>query len=398
MCDPAGRCNYPATQCAGRARIQIAETSTEACQCVPNGCELFTVWNDAFKFGTAVAESRTAGSIPVCANTRDRLESVDDTLRDLRTFTLQTQDPTGWANYLLLDQVEQAVQSPVQENRQLVAQRVLSRLNYYRLNDGQRELMQADAVQKFAASIRPWAATPVNIVELLEQIEAYELNPDDARAAELATAIQSLRYSEQPEIALIAATPERSLSQCEPAGHISAEMLQTDVAETGAENQAGSPQILGADVRGTSWTETDLSVRLMPTQNAWHLVLTTNGNTATQTISKNGPARLRHQGNANFQAETEIRIDQQGMMINHPQVDVRSSNRLRSIASDYDALPIIGPMVRSIALARHDELRCEAQAISQNITKREVSQAIDQELQKSASEAEHKFVDRWWGR
>ncbi len=377
--------------------IQIAETSTEAWSVRSEWLRAVYSLERRIQVWTAVAESRTADPFQFVANTRDRLESVDDTLRDLRTFTLQTQDPTGWANYLLLDQVEQAVQSPVQENRQLVAQRVLSRLNYYRLNDGQRELMQADAVQKFAASIRPWAATPVNIVELLEQIEAYELNPDDARAAELATAIQSLRYSEQPEIALIAARLNDHYRNANLRVSISAEMLQRMLPKPEPKTKPVRQQILGADVRGTSWTETDLSVRLMPTQNAWHLVLTTNGNTATQTISKNGPARLRHQGNANFQAETEIRIDQQGMMINHPQVDVRSSNRLRSIASDYDALPIIGPMVRSIALARHDELRCEAQAISQNITKREVSQAIDQELQKSASEAEHKFVDRLVG-
>ncbi len=324
-------------------------------------------------------------------------DQVAEIVEAVRKASTVTGDVSGWNRYLLLEQIQKAAQSPDYEPRKLVAQRMLSRVDSYPLNPAQSQWVKHESVQRLVTALRPWATEPTDLQTVLEELESFELARDEQGAARIAIAIQTLRFAEQPEIAAVATRLNDHYRNANLRISLAAEMLERFLPTPEPKASPVRQTILGAAVRGQSVTESQLGIRFAPAQGAWRILLDTKGNSRTRTVSTSGPAEFKHQGLMDFAAATEIRVDRDGLFIHEPQVDVQSTNRLRSVASEFDGFPVIGPLVRSIALSQYEDSKSQANSIAKRLAQRQIAENIDNELHDAAGKTERMFMDRMMG-
>ncbi|MEL7337001.1 MAG: hypothetical protein AAFN70_12445, partial [Planctomycetota bacterium] len=162
------------------------------------------VWRAVHEAGLG-EETTTRQSQPVDGKTV--VASVDALRKYLKTLDQQRSEVNGatsqenrWTQFLLLDEITAAAKSTSLQLRRMHAQRLLSRLQMPHLTTAQRQWLQnTDQVQQLASELKTWASAPINYVRLLEQLERQEGNSIDLAGIEVATAAQTLRFSDDSQ-------------------------------------------------------------------------------------------------------------------------------------------------------------------------------------------------------
>jgi hypothetical protein len=346
----------------------------------------------------AVLASQSLDPHRLTASSRPRKFEVTSLVREVRTASVVTGDEPGWNRFLLLNEIEHAAATPQFTKRQLVAQRFLSRLDSVRLTSDQKSWIANEPVQRLSAALRPWAAEPISVFALLEKVEHFEANPDDEGAAQLALAIQSLRHSQQPELVEVAAQLNDHYRNANLRVAITPSILERLLPDPPAKSTPVEQQILGASVRGQSVTRTRLGIHLLPRYEAWQIQLRANGDIQTNTVSRKGSATLTNSGSLDFQATTTIQVSTDGVRIDSPQVTVENyGNQLQSVASDFDTIPIVGPMVRAMIVSSYQSQRDRAETIARNAAEQEIGRNLDEEIRAAATKGEQQAMQRLFG-
>ena len=73
-------------------------------------------------------------------------------------------------------------------------------------------------------------------------------------------------------------------------------------------------------------------------------------------------------------------------------VAVESNTRLRGVETDYDSVPLVGSLVREIALSRYQSLAPQAKQIQQGQIRSEVSSEVDEQVNRQLGEASERFT------
>lgn len=319
----------------------------------------------------------------------DRLDSdqCQRLIARVRSGLRQTGDPAGWADYLLLEQIQEAAEGDRYEQRALVAQRLLSRLDWYGLSDQQRRLLSRDSVDRLAEAVRPWAGAPIDYVRLIAQIERRESDAIDLASIEIADAVQALRFAENDRAARVAEAINTHYRNANVRFAISDEMLQRLLPQIEPKAVPVRETVFGSQVRGISRIDSQLRLQLRPSPDRWSLALQTAGNVDTRSVGYRGPVAVRTQGLAEFQASTPIVLTRRGVDLDESQVEVQGRNRLRGIRTDYDGWPLIGPLVRTIAKTQYEELAPRTRGYTERKIRGEVRREIDGRMEKQIDDA-----------
>lgn len=323
---------------------------------------------------------------------------VDDVVKavqDVRSELYQTGDEAGWTAYLLLDEVEDAATAKYRdvakrEERSIVAQRLLSRLSWHALQEVHLQWLDRASVRELAAVVRPWARGAVDYADLLGQIERQEADAIDLAAIEIADAVQTLRFADNPHAVEIADALATYYRNANVRMAISQDMLNRMLPTIDPKAVPISTTVMGSRVRGTSEINSQLAITLIPSPNRWTLNLQTLGNVATRSTGFSGPVSVRTSGNSNFVAATPIVISNEGVTVGDLFVNVNSQSQLRGIKSDYDRWPLVGSLVRSIAEDRFQEV----QPLSNRIADRKIKQEVATEIKTKLDEQVDSATDQ----
>lgn len=349
------------------------------------------IWN-------AVWSNLYAASTGSVAVRPEAKENVLQLVAKLREQVLQTRDTADWQTFLMLDEIESASLGNTSDaQRRLIAQRYLSRVEYTELSEAQSEWLQQSVCKQLGETIRSWAHGPVDYVALLDQIEVQETDYVDRDGGRVAATMQTLRFSRNVQAYAIAEAINRHYRNANLRISISADMLNRMLPEVPTTTKPIRDHVLGASVLGTSRADAELSVRLEPSPDAWQIRLSSQGTIGTETWSQQGPAKLKHVGNANFQAGTSIRVDRGGVDVSHPEVEVEADNQLRRLRTQYDGFPVLGPLVREYVIQRHEETRPYAQRYSERRMRSQIENELSESLQTRIAEAEKTFSSRLVG-
>lgn len=316
------------------------------------------------------------------------LVSVDDVIgavQNVRSELYQTGDEAGWAAYLLLDEVENAATAKYRdvakrEERSIVAQRLLSRLSWHALQEVHLRWLDRDSVRELAAAVRPWARGAVDYADLLGQIERQEADAIDLAAIEIADAVQTLRFADNPHAVEIADALGAYYRNANVRMAISQDMLNRMLPTIDPRSVPVNTTVLGNRIRGTSQISSQLGITLVPSPDRWTMNLQTVGNVATRSTGFSGPVSVRTSGNSNFVAATPIVISNSGVTVGNLDVNVNSQTRLRGIQTDYDRWPLVGSLVRSIAEDRYQDVKPLSNRIADRKIKQEVASEIKTKL------------------
>ena len=314
-------------------------------------------------------------------------EKIGNAIAAVKADLAETGDQEGWIKYLLLEEI---LSSPKLEERSVLAQRVLSRLQWHGLVDEHRQWLDRDSVNQFATSIQPWARDAVDYASLLNQVELQEGDSVDPISTEIAAAIQTLRFAQSKKANLVADALNAHYRNANVRMAISQPMLERILPSVSPKRLPVRTTMFGSKIRGISRIEADLRIALRPSPDRWLVSLQTLGQVHTSSTGFNGPVAVRTLGNSTFVASTPIEVTARGVQVGNSSVSVQGQTRLRNVRTDYDGWPLVGSLVRGIAENRYQELSGQSNRFANQKIKTQVSSQIktevDQRLEKATKQ------------
>ena len=192
---------------------------------------------------------------------------------------------------------------------------------------------------------------------LLESLERFEVTPDAAAAAQASAALRAL--GGVPAADLCRAVNEHYL-----APNLRIAVHRTFLARMmpDATVTAGPMRdfVLGRQVRGTRRVEQSTGVRFVPDPDAIRVELLVDGVVSSRTVAESGPVALHSVANGEFTVRKPLTISATGLVLGRAVGTASNRSRLADVETDYDFVPIMGWMMRSIARNQHDDHRAEA--------------------------------------
>lgn len=301
-------------------------------------------------------------------------------------------DAEAWRDYLLLDELTAAADSNDERQRQLVAQRLLWRLNWSGLTPLQRRWLQRPSVDALAAAVRPWSVGPVDYAALLGQLERQESDAIDSAAIDVAKAAQSLRFASSADAAQLATALDHQYRNANIRVAVSGQWINRLIPDIDARVETIRQRMLGADVRGHSHIESAVNVELVPSGDRWRLNLQAEGHVHSDTASRNGPVSIRSGSLARFHSTTPLQLTRHHAGATNTQVSVDSQMRVRGIDTDYDGVPLLRELIREIAWNRYQSLAPTAKRIQHYQIAGSVGSEIDERVRDQLDEASAKFA------
>lgn len=341
-----------------------------------------------------VATRRTATPVdhrPVSVAGGDHDERIADSIHRVRADLHLTADAAGWERFLLLDRIAAAADSPDPTVRSEAALQWLSRLDSPLLHDSHRQWLQRESISVLAAQLKTWVAEVVDYSRLLRQLESYESDSTELSAAEVATAVQALRHCDNPAATNVADAIDVYYRNANLRVAISQRMLERLTPEIPPQTVPVRTSMHGSQIRGTSEIHSDVKVTLIPAPGQWSMQLHTTGTVHTRSRGYRGPIVLRTLGSNGFQVTTPVTVTPSGIDVGQSQGQAEGRVRLQQIESDFDAIPLVGSVVRSYAKYKFEELAPQSSRITNHRIAGEVEHQVDDQLNEQVARATEQF-------
>ena len=324
--------------------------------------------------------SRSDMPAETSCNNPDRLAQCLDRIDVL---TGGSEDGAAWRKYLMIDALRQWTAGPRSPGDRLpleLAQQVLQRFTRPTLSASQREFVFTGPLAELRQELQRQTAEPVDLSELLVDLEAYERTGDSDAAKVLARGRLHLSFSPSVDRQKLAGRLETNYRNANLRVAVSQDLLDRLMPEREPEYAPVYDRVLGVPVRGQSWTSTDVEMRLVPDPNRVRLALEINGEVASLTSSTSGPATFFNNSQSAYTARKPLEIGLEGIRLSPAEVDVHDNTTLlRGLRTDLDPIPLVGGLIKNMARWQHERKRAEAdQEIKRKVADK-ARQRIDSE-------------------
>ncbi len=325
--------------------------------------------------------------------------TLEEALREVETLFNSAPAAQTWNRYLLVDRLREEVDREARDEvldpqyRRQLGRRVLQRMNSDKLTAEQREFLTRPSVRQLADQLRLWAYEPLDYTRFLRQIESHEVRLTEGTVG-LAEDWQSLRWSPWEETADLARILDTHYRNANLRLTVSSEMINRMLPEVEVSEEPVNDRILGARVNGRSATSARLSVQLIPDELRLRMGLVARGHVASQTRSNKGPVTFFNNGATRYQARKYLTVDGSGVQLEDTLSEADSASRLTNVSTDFDRVPLVGSLVRSIAVREHRERLPEAKAEVEFKVGSQAARRLDEEVVKKLAEAEQRYREK----
>ncbi len=306
--------------------------------------------------------------------------SIPQLIGQVRAELDETGDVTGWDQFLLLNEIVDAASSDQVVDRNLVAKRLLSRLQWHGLDPRHVEWLKRDSIAQLTQAVRPWASEAVDYAALLNQLERREADAMAYTDREICDVFQTLRFAENQETVSIADALNTHYRNANVRIALTETMLSRMLPSIQPTNLPVRTQILGSKVRGMSRIESKLQIDLQPAADRWSLKLQTLGNVKTQSVGRNGPAVFNTHRDSSFAAATPLEITRHDYAVGSSLIEVQGSTRLRGIRTNYDGWPLFGPLINDFAEIQYYKASGVSNRIADRKMKSQIAEQLNQQL------------------
>lgn len=199
---------------------------------------------------------------------------------------------------------------------------------------------------------------PTAAARLLDALEGFESAPAAAAAARVHAALDACGPA-SPSSAVARAVGDHYLA---PNVRIAVHrgLLERLLPDATVDSGPMQDVVLGRQVRGTRRVEQSLGVRFVPDPDEIRVELLVDGVVTSKTVTESGPVAIHSRGTAEFTVRKPVTISAGGLGFGRAVGTASNASRLADIQTDFDSLPVMGSLMRSIARNQHDDLRAEA--------------------------------------
>jgi len=308
-------------------------------------------------------------------------------------------DSESWRKYLKLNELH----SWSDDNRNVwdegnaLAINVLSRLRWERLNESQRKFIDQPEFAELAMQLTTWARQPIDYRQLLTDLELLEEDPINRVRYSLASSVQVLRLADEMNQQAVAGALNDHYRNANIRLAIASSLIERFLPQENYQTRPVHQRILGANTSGDSVVRTEMGLKLIPDENAWHVTLGVQGDLTSATRSSKGPAVFHNSSQAQISSQRTVRMDTLGFKVVANATDVESQQHLRGMSTDFDGLPIIGDFLRLVIREQFDQQRGPAKRIMQRMIAEEADQEFDKQLQEKLNKAQVELQRRLIG-
>ena len=302
-----------------------------------------------------------------------------------------TRHADQWRSYLLLDELRQQLESGNTAERRQVARKILSRLESPRLDQRQRELLSQSPFAELSRELRAWANEPIDYLALLDDLEAFEENGRTNSARALARYYQAMRWSSNPAIAQLGRALDVHYRNANVRLAVSGQLVNRLLPDIDATDEEIQESIAGAWVSGTSRTETELRAVLIPDNTHWRIGVEASGAVESETAANAGAATFYNDALSHYLARKLLLVDPNGVRVWRAEAEADSEADLTGVRTDFDRVPIIGWLARSIAIDEHNSRFPWARRAAEERLAAHASARLDKEVHERLIEADEEF-------
>ena len=287
----------------------------------------------------------------------------------------------AWSQYLTLESLRELAdgRTVTEDQARAVAKAVLQRLDRIPMNPRQRQFIAEKPIAALRAELRRWASRPVEFREVLEHLEQYEKAATAGDARLLGEDGRRLALSPSAEQRELGQWLESNYRNANVRVAVAGQLLNRLIPERPDECQDVDDVVAGRTVHGESVTSTEVAVRLIPDPQRVRMTLEIQGEVTALTHSESGPATFYNDSQSSYRAWKEIQIGPRGMVLRPAQVAVSNELQLRSVSTDFDPIPLVGPLAQEIARSQHESKRCQMSAEVEEKIQARAKEQIDGE-------------------
>lgn len=309
-------------------------------------------------------------------------------LAEVESRLSETEHASEWRQYLMLAEVRRYLGPSDPETRREIAKRVLKRIDTNQLTESQAAIFGKSPFQEFSLELRRWAAEPVDYLRLLEHVESYEQSGSVADSQAIAAVYDVVRWSPRTELQQLGEILNSHYRNANVRVALTADFLNRLLPDPQAFQESVSNNIAGADVQGTSHTVNRLHVVLHPDPDTWQIGLEAHGEVSSDTAASKGPATFYNQGWGRYHARKLMMIDRRGIRVWRAETDADSESQLTGFETEFDPIPVLGWLARSVARSQHDQQYPNAKAETEEMMRQQASTRFDEEVHSRLATAE----------
>ena len=316
-----------------------------------------------------------------------RLDAIDEQLAGAR-------QGNAWSEYLRLSQLRELIGSGRTQTQHRLARHILSRMESDQLTPEQLAMLKDSPFSELAVSLRRWADEPVDCTALLDDIEAYEETRRVDAAHSLARLYQNSRWSTNPEIEELSELLNSHYRNANIRVAIASELLNRMIPVIEPTDEDVNEYIQGARVYGVSRVHTKLSATIVPDYARWRIGVEASGEVESSTAANAGPATFYNEALSRYLARKLLIVERNGVRVWRAEAEADSAAGLTGFRTDFDRVPILGWLARSIALDQHDSRFHSARRAAEERLAARVSERLDEEVHVRIEEAERDFNEK----
>ena len=238
--------------------------------------------------------------------------------------------------------------------------------------------------------------TDAETSRLLEALEQFEAGPTPAHAATITSALAAIRatsFSRAKD--LVKAVGDHYLApNVRVAVH--QQFVERMLPEATVDSGPMQDFVLGRKVRGTRTVEQSTTVRFLPDADEIRFELLVNGEVDSRTVTESGPVAIHTRGAASFTVRKPVSLSTAGLTFGNAMGRASNDSRVAGIETNFDGVPIMGPLMRNIARSQVDESREEAaREVNGKIIVR-ACREVDQQAEPKFTEIAARIRARLW--
>ncbi|MBA2114744.1 hypothetical protein [Bremerella alba] len=301
----------------------------------------------------------------------------------------------SWSDYLRFKQLRHAMESNASaQQMQEVASQVLARLEGSEFDEAQQQLLGQAPFVSLANSLRPWLGINFNPEKTLAAVERYEQEQSAADAKQLAMEADILQHHAQQPIVDFGQLIDHTYRNANARFEVTQPFMQAFMPELQPDEAPVDDFILGARVLGRSRSVTRLHVRPVPDNQQWRVQLEVLGNVDSQTTSHSGPVKIFNRGRSRYHAAKQVVVNPKGFWVSPAVARADTTTSVDNLESDYDGIPLIGSLVRSVARGQTEEKKYAAEAEVERKVRRQAESQLNEQLNDKVQQWQDKlYVD-----
>ncbi len=238
--------------------------------------------------------------------------------------------------------------------------------------------------------------TDAEMSQLLDALERFEQASTPAVAASVTTAVAAIKKTSFTRAKdLVKAVGDHYLApnvRVAVHQHFVERMLPDATVESGPMQDF----VLGKKVRGTRTIEQSTSVRFVPDVDEIRFELLVSGEVDSRTVTEAGPVAIHSRGAASFTVRKPVSLSTAGLAFGQATGRASNDSRLAGIQTNFDGVPLMGPLMRNIARSQVDDNRAEAEReVNGKIIVR-ACREVDQQAEPKFAEMADRIRARLW--